>query len=745
MLLRTHRAHTSVFAASLLLAPALVGCQGSDGPEGPIGPEGPEGSEGPEGPPGEDASDAPRVESVAPPQGSWRSRVTVSGDGFAAEAEDNEVWLGSHRVEVVSASESELVVDPEPVYVEEPRTVEVTVISNGVASNTTLWEVVPSGHETVLDLPAYVIAADLAADATGETVYLSDVAHGIHTIDAATGRVEREVGLGSELDAFGPVAYDEATGGLFVGGAKLVEDDGDFGPLDAPLAAAQVDVADEEAALEVTVVHWHPETGELGIVVPPAMLQEGELEAIAAREGEAYVAIRDGGDVGVIAWSQELGVSPFATIAASDVIDAAIVDDALVIASASASAGGGGSLFVVPLDDPDEVVEQTIADAPAPLSGFSVEPAGDRVWLSFEDGALADAPTEGVGGSGDLEPTIQLEGQDAPVDLLVDGLAVDTEGRLYRGSLEGIVRAQPEGDDVRFDRPFPGTFEFGLAHPAILGERIYHGAALLALEQGFVDSGLHGVYAFDKTANSYEQVWDEGIALSVTEGEGGELLVGEIAEGEVLTLDPATGETDVLLDLGDGAPTSVLLDGDTLYVAYADFGEDGFVEGAEPEAQFLARANADGTGLEEAWVELGDIAVDIVSSRGRLILAGRPLASDFVAAVDPEASEPAPEPVPGLEGVADEPLAVVPSAESYLVVDPGAGVFEEAATGTFWPLFETPGIFAGAYDARTRGYEFLQFNPLAFVGVLGLDLGASVTDGPVEFFQLESGWRSVAP
>src|SRR5690606_23665439 len=125
---------------------------------------------------------------LAPASGSWRNTVTVTGSHFSSTVSENEVYFDGEEAEIVSATETELVVRPWEAYVNEPQTMSVTVITNRQASNHHGWTALPSGTLRRLEGPYMTYGLDIAVSPSGGTAYIADRQNGVLSVDTATGR-----------------------------------------------------------------------------------------------------------------------------------------------------------------------------------------------------------------------------------------------------------------------------------------------------------------------------------------------------------------------------------------------------------------------------------------------------------------------------------------------------------------------------------------------------------------------------
>ena len=167
-------------------APGATGAEGQKGDKGNPGEKGDPGDKGDKGDRGEPGpvAEPPRLTGISPAMGSPASVVTLRGMQLGAGAE---VWFDGTPAEIVSASDSELVVRPSGLEAFEPRSVQVTVIARKQASNSVTWQVRPSGDLVAWGPRLNLGGTAFAPDATGSTIYVVDQLGGVIRVDTTTG------------------------------------------------------------------------------------------------------------------------------------------------------------------------------------------------------------------------------------------------------------------------------------------------------------------------------------------------------------------------------------------------------------------------------------------------------------------------------------------------------------------------------------------------------------------------------
>lgn len=152
---------------SLLLAAALIlaACGGDKGSKGEPGPTG---TPGPSGTP----SNAPTLSSISPYHASEAMEVTITGTGFSTTAAENVVYFGGTPGNVISATATEIVVNPANGGFSEE--IDVTVATNDQTSNSLKFFLGFSGDLDFLNVTSMGVTTDLVRLADGTIVVSSN-------------------------------------------------------------------------------------------------------------------------------------------------------------------------------------------------------------------------------------------------------------------------------------------------------------------------------------------------------------------------------------------------------------------------------------------------------------------------------------------------------------------------------------------------------------------------------------------
>jgi hypothetical protein len=526
-------------AATLSLTAACTGDTGPAGPAGATGPAGDPGAKGDQGDPGP-ITDPPWLASLSPSWGSAVTQVTITGENFSTTAADNRVTFNGYDANVISATATELVVEPN-VATEEAMTAIVAVEVANQASNGLPFELVPSGT-------ARLDRAGLMTSPSGV------------------------VGLGTDLyvaagNIFGPDSglYKVDSSGVItqVLQAELFPipiGNGGRQAYDGPLAVATDGTDIYYTTALGGVRRYQVSDGTVHEVLATSL---GGGNAFPARtgltfdsSGVLYVLDRNLGGTG--------GVIRVNTNGTTDTFSDAAFDG-----------GGNPGAFGITSDGTDlfvtNEVDGVVVKVTSPGSTFTIVDnfatgatnprgiavVGSDVVVSNDDGSLGSAP---AASGGALSNFGHADGYVYPAE----GMWTNSSGDLYMAQVESsAVRRLASGQTV--------------AELVAAGVRIHFGSAQIGANWYFTSIGL-GLFSDgpppsfagapdgavlevrpDGTSRVvYTSTFPAGVAVSGAN----ELTVSDCFESRIFTLDVTTAATNDLLTSSDGlsCPAGLYLD-----------------------------------------------------------------------------------------------------------------------------------------------------------------------------------------
>lgn len=490
--------------AGCIASAALFGCgsDGSTGEDGEQGPAGPEGPQGPEGP----AGDAPYIASAAPGWGSAFSQVTLTGENFSATAEDNLVTFDGFAATVVSASETDLVVEP-GVATDTPEFVSINVEVGEQVSNSFLFELVPSGHARALHdaLPGFFTSVE----AVGGTVYFAAGA-GI----LPTGGLYAMDGEGVVRKVIAATPATAGTDSYFDGPLALTRDGGNL----------------YYTSVRGAVYRYDIETGSSVQIAAPAV-----VPADASDTAQALDLVVDGDDIFVLHGGDDL-----IYVYSGDAVDTIAVD-----ATASGLAGDSTNLYysetatdtVIRIADPTGTPVTTASF----VTGLS-NPAGLAVvgadLIIADSNGIQSAPVA-TGGA------VSVVASDSVNDISGSG------GDLFatRAGFVSQLVTVPDGD-TETTVVYGGHQILNLGtEPSPNGYYVaqYAGPGLSHLLELRLDGSSRLVHA------GIEYVLDFAVA------DDGAIIAAGYQDQSIWSIDPDTGEATLVADASDGLlqPSSI--------------------------------------------------------------------------------------------------------------------------------------------------------------------------------------------
>ena len=543
---------------ALACAAALVGsgCEGPRGPAGKQGPPGPASDAGGTGGSGGGGGGgavgaAPRILALSPPEGSARSLITITGENFAAKAEENEVWFDGHRAEILEASPERLVVRPAGAEVREARSMQVTVIAGERASNGFAFTAHPSGAGLPGGIPVLAVPYSIAVDVVENRIWAVDPLGGLQQVDFMRHAVRPEpmpAGMPMPLRA-GVVPGGSAA--YVFGIYDLEASEYTVGRLDLETGAwthaRQIDRIDAMLVEADRILFVHGEEAELNIhrpdlrlvrsiSLPPTGFGDGRfdpVDGVAALGGKIYVA------------------------------------------------GGAAGLYEI---DPDaDPVTVTAISLGGPLPRVrGIAAAEERLHLLTEGGLVVVDPAG---------PTIESTTGTFPG--VGQGWQRSADGDWYgTAPIDGGVLRWAEDDGLQFEVvPFlPGSF-------FVRDQDVFWSSYWCFLS---ISSAVRGGVWRTGPAGTVPLLTDI-CATDVDPLDDGRLLVagmtpgGDPADFRVVALDPETGETEVLAEGLDRVSSLVVTD-ENIYAG---------------AAHYVVRLQLDGSGLTADWATVGDPIVDM--------------------------------------------------------------------------------------------------------------------------------------
>lgn len=164
---------------------AVAACSGDKGDPGDPGQPGAPGDPGEPGEPGP-LSDPPRLLALSPAWGSAATHVTIAGDGFSSTASENRVTFNGYLATVISASPTELVVEPSVDTADELLAVVNVEVAKQVSNGLT-FDLVPSW--TARATPQALPTAPTAVVGVGDDLYVAagnmrSPTSGLYRVDA---------------------------------------------------------------------------------------------------------------------------------------------------------------------------------------------------------------------------------------------------------------------------------------------------------------------------------------------------------------------------------------------------------------------------------------------------------------------------------------------------------------------------------------------------------------------------------
>lgn len=479
---------------------ALLGC--SDGDNGAMGEPGPAGPEGPGGPTGP-VGDAPYLSSLSPSWGSAFTHVTLVGENFSATVEDNQVTFDGYPAEVLSASETELVVRAAgAVDVAELVTVNVEVTDR--VSNGLIFELVPSGtartwHETLPTEPtdmtvlggALYVAAGAGAIASA----------GLYRQDA-DGMVRR-IWTGGERELDGTIIYD--------GPIALARNSGNLYFTSALGSVYKLDPDTDQ----VTQIATSPVTDMTEFPSARGLVVDGDdIFVLHKSDNTLYSFI---GDTVVT-----LAVPASAEKLAGDSDNLYYTDSTADTVVRVADPGGAQTVTAGFVTGVDEATGLAIDGADLVIStstGLATAPVATG-------GAATDTGDDSLGSA----PSVAASGGDRYYAL---GGMISQIHRVADG--ETAVETVAAGSDI---------YSFGLVETG----------GLLYWSHWSLDGPYSHVLELHPDGASRLVVADDYI-LDIAVGDAGELIAARALDAEVISIDIASGDTTVLADAGDGVGT----------------------------------------------------------------------------------------------------------------------------------------------------------------------------------------------
>lgn len=535
--------------------PGPAGPEGSRGEPGERGERGEPGEPGEQGPPGPITA-PPRILAIAPESGSYANTVVITGSHFSSVPGENLVCIDGEEAEVVSATETTLVVRPWGAYVSEPRSTSVTVITNNQASNHHGWTAVPSGTVLPLDAPLIAKAQAMALSADQSTIYVGDEQNGVLAIDVETGRT---TWLRRPSDGIGGVValtVDRTSGEVYV-----------------------VDVV--PGAGRIVALSPDPDERVVRSVVPDLPSLENTRALTIDNDGNLYVIVNRSGSHSIErfgvdgSWTENWG-----TLSAN-----VSVYGATTLGSRLYVAAGNAGIFRFDLTSGGTVTTALSNTAgQGILRSVIADPSTGTLLATTEDNILRFDTADPI--SVNTFATVRLAASGR------HGLARDTAGTLY--VLDGRhLWSTTDGEEFT-----------AIAAPANF---------LAMLGSAFADGALY--YVSQTDANRCATL--DGLLMRIIPGEAvepvstafcysstdstpdGRIVGAHGHERIVRVFEPATGAVSDLLDLSDTFATLTL-------VTVA--GEHVYFSGEYQGGAFGAgRMRLDGTDLESTWIAAGPL------------------------------------------------------------------------------------------------------------------------------------------
>lgn len=143
--------------------------------------------------PDREAMPAPSIQTVAPAE-NWLAgigEITITGSNFSPNPDENLVYFDAQQATVISASESELVVQT-PAYIAENATLRVTTLGARDYSNTLTYRLDPAAAaQGGLAVSDQAVAMTYSDGTLYTSTTTGGLPSGVQTIDVAAGSAER--------------------------------------------------------------------------------------------------------------------------------------------------------------------------------------------------------------------------------------------------------------------------------------------------------------------------------------------------------------------------------------------------------------------------------------------------------------------------------------------------------------------------------------------------------------------------
>lgn len=530
----------------------------------------------------------PRITALSPALGSYRTEVTIDGTGFTDNTDDLEVYFDGTLADIVSATDTQLVVVPSGIIVEEgTRIVQVSVITRKQVSNAHTWTAAESGFATPATTATLRQAHGIATD--GTNLFIADAASGLLMVDPNTTLVTTLVPISDSLQkpidvVFHPglgevIVADDRSDGVSGDTVLLAVDpaNGEIRPLgnaqDRPVAALTVDPAtgDVYAVFQDDTLMTH--TIRQLTLNPPG----GSIFGTVSADTTIVDMVVVGGNLYVSGYGNVDGIFELDLTTGGTVTTVKPLDVPISALGAGPMLADGANLLVVDRSDGMKQITN-LGSNPSNLTDAS----------TFDSGLLEDATDITQMGGDWYWLSAGVLGDPEAAQSLVTGDGT-TQEILASGLVTAYISSPPWVDGALY---YPALFGCALASDA-------PGALFRVNADGTSERVASGPCGY-------------GIAADAS----GQIITPDLVNGEVLSVNPTDGNVTSLLDSGDGlgVPYAVfVLSSGRILVAHAVGGSN----------FYLGRMEADGSNFDPMFADF--------TTAGLVPMLGAELAGTFVA------------------------------------------------------------------------------------------------------------------